>query len=388
MNGSTLRLSDLCELIAEPARPGTRPNALYLGLEHLAPGRLSRIGGGQASEMRSTTSAFQTGDVLYGKLRPYLDKAILADEAGVCTTELLVLRVRECVDSRFLTAVLHSPRFVEHAVAGTTGVQHPRTSWAHIREFEGPAFTFSEQRQIADVLWLVHEAISRSEALVEEAQTLKRTTMRMLFTRGLQGEAQKETEVGPVPESWKMTSCERIFKLTSGRKRPSTLSEQPNGERSFSVLGGNGVMGFADEWFLDVPQALVIGRVGEYCGAVHLACGKVWITDNALYAKEWLNDDAELKFVAAFLEYFGLNRFKRTAGQPLITQGLINEHAIPLPSLSEQREIVTILDAIDHKIDLHRRKRAMLEELFKALLHKLMTGEIRVRDLDFAGQVK
>jgi len=53
-----------------------------------------------------------------------------------------------------------------------------------------------------------------------------------------------------------------------------------------------------------------------------------------------------------------------------------------LPALAEQREIVAVLDAVDRKIDLHRRKKAVLEELFKALLHKLMTGEIRVADLD------
>ena len=52
-----------------------------------------------------------------------------------------------------------------------------------------------------------------------------------------------------------------------------------------------------------------------------------------------------------------------------------------IPTLGEQREIVSILDAIDCKADLHRRKRAVLEELFKALLHKLMTGEIRVGEL-------
>jgi len=50
----------------------------------------------------------------------------------------------------------------------------------------------------------------------------------------------------------------------------------------------------------------------------------------------------------------------------------------------EAEEIVAILDAIDHKIDLHRKNRAVLEELFKALLHKLMTGEIRVADLDLS----
>jgi hypothetical protein len=54
------------------------------------------------------------------------------------------------------------------------------------------------------------------------------------------------------------------------------------------------------------------------------------------------------------------------------------------PDPDEQREIVAILDAIDRKIDLHRKKRAVLNELFEALLHKLMTGEIRVADLDLS----
>ena len=145
-------------------------------------------------------------------------------------------------------------------------------------------------------------------------------------------------------------------------------------------------MGFADKWYLDDSKILVIGRVGEYCGAVHIASGKTWITDNALYVKEWHNEDADLEFVGAFLSHFDLNRFKRLSGQPLITQGMINEHSIPLPETIEQREIVTILDTIDRKIDLHRRKRAVLDDLFKALLHKLMTGEIRVGDLDLTNK--
>jgi type I restriction enzyme S subunit len=54
------------------------------------------------------------------------------------------------------------------------------------------------------------------------------------------------------------------------------------------------------------------------------------------------------------------------------------------PTLDEQHEIVAVLDAIDRKIDLHRRSHSVLDELFKALLHKLMTGEIRVADLDLS----
>ena len=380
----TTRLADLCDLIVDRVKPGERPDSIYLGLEHLASGRLIRLGGGLASEMRSSTSAFKPSDVLYGKLRPYLDKAVLADQEGVCTTELLVLRAKADVDPRFLAAVVHSPHFLEYAVSGTTGVQHPRTSWAHIREFGAPSFSYDEQRQIADLLWLVHEAINCSEALVKEADALKRAAMQTLFTHGLRGETQKETEIGPIPESWEPTPCDQIFKLTSGKKRPSNLSDFPNDEKPFPVLGGNGVMGFADKWYLDAPQILVIGRVGEYCGAVHIASGRTWITDNALYVKEWHNEDADLEFVGAFLTHFDLNRFKRLAGQPLITQGMINEHSIPLPeTITEQREIVTVLKVIDRKIDLHQRKHAVLDELFKALLHKLMTGEIRVGELDW-----
>ncbi len=213
---ATVRLADLCDLIAEPVRPGARPDALYLGLEHLAPGRLLRIGGGQASEMRSNMSAFQPGDVLYGKLRPYLDKAALADDPGVCTTELLVLRAKANVDPRFLAAAVHSPSFLEYAIAGTTGVQHPRTSWAHTRDFQMPAFTLCEQQGIADLLWLVHEAISQSEVLVEEAQALKRPAMHTLFARGLRGEAQKETEIGPVPESWNLVQLRSLGRIGNG----------------------------------------------------------------------------------------------------------------------------------------------------------------------------
>jgi type I restriction enzyme S subunit len=241
-----------------------------------------------------------------------------------------------------------------------------------------------EQSAIADVLDCVRAGIDIQVRTDSTARELKCAAMRELFTRGLRGEAQKETEIGLVPESWVLTPAEHIFKLTSGKTRPDHLSQDPTNEKPFPVLGGNGVMGYSSEWYLESDKILVIGRVGEYCGAIHFASGKVWITDNALYVKEWLNPSANIGYFGAFLHYFDLNRFKRMAGQPLVTQGMINEHSFPLPSLDEQRNIVEILDAIDRKIDLHKRKRVILEEFFKTLLHKLMTGEIRAADLNLS----
>ena len=331
----------------------------------------------------------KTGDTIFATIRPTLRRIAqiplsLNDE--IVSTAFCVLRPDpQVIDADFLYFATQLEPVMRGIVAMESGASYPAVRDVDVLDQVIPLPPLSEQQKIAAVLNTIRTALLHQTKCEENATALKHATMQKIFTQGLRGEAQKETEIGPIPESWKLTPCDQIFKLTSGKKRPSNLSELPNDEKPFPVLGGNGVMGFADKWYLDAPQTLVIGRVGEYCGAVHIASGRAWVTDNALYVKEWHNEDADLEFVGTFLTHFDLNRFKRLAGQPLITQGMINEHSIPLPeTIAEQREIVTILNAIDRKIDLHQRKRAVLDDLFKALLHKLMTGEIGVEDLDLS----
>lgn len=403
MNETTVCLSDLCDLVSESVVPNERPDDLYVGLEHVASGRLVRIGGGQASEMRSSTSKFKRGDILYGKLRPYLDKAVLTDEEGVCTTELLVLRAKEGMDPRFLAVLLHSPNFVKHAVAGTTGVQHPRTSWAHIREFKVPGFTQEEQSRIAALLWLVHKAITQSETLVKVAQSLKHAAMRILFTHGLRGEAQKETEVGPVPEGWELTSFGVLFDIVQGFSLKKNLSEDGKGVsflRTSNIYWGRTELNSVSRMRID-PASLG-NRVLEsgdllVCEGGEIGRAAVWNGEianctfqNHIHRLRPQDDGRVVpRFAMSWLEEgFCHRRIYEGSGNrttiPNLSQARLGELSMPLPSLAEQREIVTILDAIDRKIDLHRKKRAALDDLFKALLHKLMTGEIRVSDLDLS----
>ena len=402
----TTRLADLCDLIADPVRPGTLTESLYLGLEHLASGRLVPIGGGLSSNVRSTASAFQPGDVLYGKLRPYLDKAVLAKEAGVCTTELLVLRAKEDVDPRFLAAVVHSPRFVEYAIAGTTGVQHPRTSWAHTCEFEVHAFTFDEQQRIADILWLVHEAIGLSEALVEEGQALKRATMQTLFTRGLRDEGRKETEIGSVPESWRaapLSDCAFVQSgVAKGRKIDDAeiirlpylrVANVQDGHLDLTEIKTIPIRSSEVERYKLRHGDVVLTEGGDFD---KLGRGFIWrseiplcIHQNHVYAVRTQGNRLLPEFFAyqaqsPYGKAYFLKVAHKTTNLACINTTKLKAFPVLIPTLDEQHEIVTILDAIDRKIDLHRRKRAVLDDLFKALLHKLMAGEIRVADLDLS----
>ena len=404
MDGVTVRLSDLCDVVSEAVKPGEQPDSLYLGLEHLASGRLVRVAGARASDMRSNTSAFQPSDVLYGKLRPYLDKAILADEAGVCTTELLVLRAKADVEPRFLAAIVHSPLFVEFAVAGTTGVQHPRTSWFHVREFEAPAFSLTEQRQIAGLLWLVHQAISASETLANGGQELKRTAMQTLFTRGLRGEAQKETEIGPVPESWEVGQLGKFADIISTRMAYTELekADPTDSEDAVKVQG----IKVADMNLLGNEtelEAAILERMVDKCHAEYLCAppgtiifpkrGAAIATNKKRISTQWTAFDPnvigvapregiERRFLFQWFQMFDLRTITDLGPTPQLNKKNLLPVIVPVPPTDEQHEIAAILDAIDRKIDLHRRKRAVLEELFQSLLHKLMTGEIRVGELN------
>ena len=186
MSQATVCLADLCDVVTDRVEPEKQPDAVYVGLKHLETGRFARKGEGRAAETKSSKSAFRAGDILYGKLGAYLDKAVLVEDEGICSTDILVVRSRQDVDPRFLLGVIHSPQFIEHAVAGTTGVSHPRTSWSHISGFQFPSYSPEEQKNIGDFLWLMHKALTASEAVVETGQKLRHAAMENLFFYGLQ----------------------------------------------------------------------------------------------------------------------------------------------------------------------------------------------------------
>ena len=404
MEGLTICLSDLCELVANPVDPATRPADLYLGLEHLTSGRLVPTGVGQASEVRSSKSSFQPGDVLYGKLRPYLDKAVLVDKEGICTTELLVLRAKSGVEPRFLATVVHSPAFVQHAIAGTKGVQHPRTSWVHIREFNMPEFTSDEQRWIADLLWAVHDAVLASEALIQSGQNLKHATMRSLFRHGLRGEAQKETAIGSVPESWDIVSLEDCAFVQTGAAKGRRFGDAEVAQVPYLRVANvqDGHLDLMEMKSITIRKSeidryrlqhgdVVLTEGGDFD---KLGRGFIWrgqlelcVHQNHVFAvrtdrNRLLPDFFAYQAQSDYGKAYFLKVAHKTTNLACINTTKLKAFPVLIPALDEQREIVAILDAVDRKIDLHRRKRVVLDELFKVMLHKLMTGEIRIADLD------
>jgi type I restriction enzyme S subunit len=184
-----------------------------------------------------------------------------------------------------------------------------------------------------------------------------------------------------IPSDWEFIPLEEVFKLTSGKTKPNELFDEPIDGNIYPVFGGNGIMGFASE-FNSEAEKILIGRVGEYCGITRFVNEKCWITDNALYSKEFLKD-VDAKYLAYKLQLEDLSRLRNKGGQPLISQGPINIHKVSLPkSLPEQKAIAQVLSTADAAIHTTEILIAQKELRKKWLMQQLLTGKKRLKGFE------
>ena len=239
---------------------------------------------------------------------------------------------------------------------------------------EIPLPPLPEQRAIAHILQTIQETKFTRQREIELERERKAALMDHLFSHGTKGEPRKQTEIGEIPESWEVTKLGDLVKLKSGCLRPKDMESQPNAELTIPVYGGNGILGYTSKRFSE-ERLLVIGRVGAYCGCVHIAEAPNWITDNALYPEKWFSSEVSLDFLAEQLKHCNLNRLQRRGGQPLVTQSILHQFKIPLPPFPEQRAIAAVFQAIDGKVAVLEQEAQHLDELFRAMLDELMTGQ-------------
>jgi type I restriction enzyme S subunit len=256
-----------------------------------------------------------------------------------------------------------------------------------------------EQEEIAVALDLIQHGLVLETEAIRQAEAIKRAAMRTLFTRGLRGEAQKETEIGPVPESWKRLPISALGEVVTGNTPPTKNSANYVGGDIPFIAPGDFEHGsrikkteklITDEG-LKRSRPISAGTtcfvcIGSTIGKVGYATAPICATNqqiNSILPR----DDFDPPFVFYLLTFWSDHVRKQASPSPvpILSKGAFEQIGLfASTDIDEQRQIASILDAIDRKIDLHKRKRAVLDELFKALLHKLMTGEIRVADLDLS----
>ncbi|QJP98672.1 restriction endonuclease subunit S [Herbaspirillum rubrisubalbicans Os34] len=173
------------------------------------------------------------------------------------------------------------------------------------------------------------------------------------------------------PKSLRKASLHSLLKLKSGEFLPS--SEMVN-TGPYPVFGGNGINGCHDKFLFDARK-IVIGRVGVYCGCVHVSPARSWITDNALYVSE---HDASVKFdfLSFSLKLAKLNQYASQSAQPLISGSRIYPVEILVPPIASQLEFIERAEKSKNLANANMESSKALDDLFSSLQHRAFRGEL------------
>ena len=231
-----------------------------------------------------------------------------------------------------------------------------------------------EQKKIAHILSTVQRAIEAQERIIQTTTELKKTLMHKLFTEGTRGEPQKQTEIGPIPESWEVDRfdafciLQRGFDITRKQQRPGKIP----------VVSSGGIASCHNEAKVKGP-GVMIGRKGSL-GTVHYIPTDYWPHDTTLWVKDFKGHDP--RFTSYLLETLDLKRFDTGAANPTLNRNIVHAEKIAFPPEDQQKEIGRTLQSVEDKILIHERQKHSFEDLFRTLLHELMTAEIRVREIE------
>ena len=236
-----VKFGDCAEIVQEKVLPSTMGNALYIGLEHIGESTLSLSGEGIASDVTSTKTKFRTGDILFGKLRPYFRKVVQAPREGVCSTDIWAVRALDGVDQRYLYYCMASEEFVDFATAGSEGTRMPRATWEHVSRYTVSLPTLSEQRAIAHILGTLDDKIELNRRMNQTLEEMARALFKSWFVdfgpvrAKLEGQAPYlppelwdlfpddfvDSELGEIPEGWDVKTLSEVVTHLRTNENPS-----------------------------------------------------------------------------------------------------------------------------------------------------------------------
>jgi type I restriction enzyme S subunit len=132
-------LGDICENIRETVDPTKISEGCpYVGLEHIPKKQFFLHSWGRSADVKSQKASFGARDFLFGKLRPYFHKVVRPGFAGICSTDILVLRAKKAVYEGFVGSLIYSSHFVESISKQWGGAQMPRANWKSMAQFAFP----------------------------------------------------------------------------------------------------------------------------------------------------------------------------------------------------------------------------------------------------------
>ena len=288
-----------------------------------------------------------------------------------------------------------------------SGSTMPYIRKGDLERFPIPLPPLPEQKKIAHVLSTVQRAIEAQERIIQTTTELKKTLMHKLFTEGLRNEPQKQTEIGPVPESWAAITLGELCGKPNGALQTgpfgSQLHKSDYQETGVAVVNPTHLAGNRIN-HEEVPRVsekvatrldrhrlqeldILFARRGEI-GRHGLVTKteKGWLCGTGCFLVRAGKPFIDNRFLSYYFSTEPLIKwlYSHAAGaiMPNLNNTVLKRLPVYYPKISVQREIVETFEQIDGKAKTAEQKTNLLQSLFRTLLHELMTAKTRVHEIE------
>lgn len=399
-NWKTMRFKHFVDQITTPS---THPHKIALENIESKTGKFVSTD----SEFEGNGVAFNVDDIVYGKLRPYLQKVWKAEFEGNAIGDFFVYRVKDNCLPSYLKYVMLSDNFTSAANGSTYGAKMPRVASEFIANSVWFLPSLSEQQAIASYLdykvGLIDASVSAINSQIDDLKSYRQSIISEAVTKGLNPDVPMKDSgvewIGEIPESWECTKLGWVYMNMGSGTTPDTNNLNYYSEDGVNWLQTGDLndseiimtskhvteLAIKERGMKLYPAgSVVIAMYGATIGKVGLL--KIETTTNQACCVLPNVDNMYNRYAFYTVQSSKTALLAKSAGggQPNISQTIIKEHKIPVPSLDEQFVIADYLDSKTSKIDAAIKslevQRDDLNTLKLSIISEAVTGKIDVRD--------
>lgn len=365
---------------------GIHRNLPYVGLEHIESQTARFSGSIEPQSVKSSTFRFSTEHILYGRLRPYLNKVLAPDFEGHCSTEIFPIKPGPALLREYLLYWFIADETVERINGTCTGARMPRANMQTVMGFDFPLPPLPEQRRIVGILDEAMAAIATAKANTEanlaNARAVFDSRLHEVFSQ--RGDGWVERRLGELIE------VQNGFAFRSNEYAASGhfLIRIGNVQDGSITLANPQYVDLSDpklkRFELDDGDVLIsltgnIGRVAIIRNE-HLPAALNQRVARITTKEGNVDRDFIFRFLSSRAFREGLQEAGHGAAQQNVSTKEIGSVVLHIPNLNAQRRIADELDSLATETQrlesIYRRKLEAMEALKKSLLHAAFEGEL------------
>lgn len=371
-----VKFGDICrEVKLSTKNPFVDGYDRFIGLEHLDSGSLKIKRWGVISDDNpSFTRVFKKGHLLFGKRRPYLKKAAIAEFDGICSSDIIVIEPKnEMLRTDFFPYIFLYESIWNKAINTSSGSLSPRTKFKSLESLTLSLPASNRQKKLAYILG----GITRNQSIIEELlSALKRVKKCIVekFNRGEYSNSKifKESLIGRIPSNWEAKTLGSLFNNKDNLRIPVKSSDRSKIQGNIPYYGASGIIDYVDKVIFNEDLLLLsedgANLVERKTPVAFKVSGPCFVNNHAhVYGDKGIY---EIELAVELIENMDLSNYITGTAQPKLNKAKADGIFLPVPPENERKIILEQLGNINNLIVLLGKHQLKHGNLLKSIINR------------------